>query len=124
MRDTNLTDKSGAAVDEVAGGLSAARQALLAASPTDFKLDIKVLTQKCFGSAGCVLSYRVSPTYLGRTPLTGSYEYTYSVTGGKNGPQINTLISRGNDVTINEESASTSSAEAVLTATVTRVTAR
>jgi hypothetical protein len=32
---------------------------------TDFEIGIKILENKCFGSAGCSVTYRIKPKYLG-----------------------------------------------------------
>lgn len=36
----------------------------------DFKLRVKILSEECFGSAGCSVEFRVLPTYVG----SGTYE--------------------------------------------------
>jgi hypothetical protein len=32
---------------------------------SDSELGIKILEKKCFGSAGCSVTYRIKPTYVG-----------------------------------------------------------
>lgn len=63
-------------------------------APKDFELKVKTLSKECFGSAGCLIEYRVVPTYLGvESDLeSASVEVTYKVTGGSDGPQIGTFM--------------------------------
>lgn len=92
------------------------------AVPADFKIGIKVLKQSCFGSAGCNVTYRIDPQYVGPGTLNGSYEVTYQVTGGEDGPQINTFTIEGTTATYDQqEVASTKTTKPVLVATVTSV---
>lgn len=60
------------------------------ATPADFKLSAKILSQECFGSAGCNLTYRVQVD-SGRHD--GTYEITYDVIvpGSEDGPHTDTL---------------------------------
>ena len=53
--------------------------------PKDFKIGIKILTKECFGSAGCNITYRIKPEYVGSQafPDSGTTEVTYEVTGGE-----------------------------------------
>jgi hypothetical protein len=89
----------------------------------DFTLTLNVLSKKCFGSAGCNLSYAIDPVYAGSTPLTSQeYTVTYQVTGGKDGPQINSFTGAGERITYDkEESIQTSSSKATLKVEVTNV---
>lgn len=63
-------------------------------APDDFEMKVKTLSKECFGSAGCLIEYRVVPTYLGvESDLdSASVEITYKVTGGSDGPQIGTFM--------------------------------
>jgi hypothetical protein len=36
---------------------------------SDFEIGIKILEKKCFGSAGCSLTYRIKPKYVGTQEL-------------------------------------------------------
>ncbi len=38
--------------------------------PSDFTIDVKILEKKCYGSAGCLVRYRIEPTHVGSSPLT------------------------------------------------------
>lgn len=94
-------------------------------SPTadDFKLKAKILSKQCFGTAGCNLTYRIQLAYVGQTlDPDSSYEVTYKVSGGEDGPQINTLTVEGDQFTTDgEEIVSTPSAGTKLRVTVTDV---
>jgi hypothetical protein len=92
--------------------------------PTDFDLAVKITRKKCFGSAGCNIDYQVELSYNGLQPLDDliSYDLTYEVTGGEDGPAINTLTVPGDAYSFEDsESASTASSSTVLKATVTDV---
>jgi hypothetical protein len=87
---------------------------------TDFALSVKVLEKTCYGSAGCNLSYRVKVGYGGE-PLDPSktYELTYEVRGGEDGPQVNTLTVQGDSSQVDEEELiSTKSSKAKLSVVV------
>jgi hypothetical protein len=94
-------------------------------TPADFRIDVVVTSKHCFGSAGCNLEYDVDLTYAGTTPLDpdGTWTLIYEVDGGKDGPQIEnlTLTGDGKATVPQDESISTSSGSAVLTAHVTSV---
>jgi hypothetical protein len=51
--------------------------------PEDFELEVQVLEQQCFGSAGCNVTFRIGVAYNGGTIYEGEGPYTvvYSVTG-------------------------------------------
>lgn len=61
-----------------------------AAGPADFKLSVKILTQQCFGSAGCNLTYRAQ---IDSGPSAGTYEVSYEVAvpRDENSPYADTL---------------------------------
>lgn len=90
----------------------------------DFTVAIQVTSKHCFGSAGCNVTYRIQPTYVGHTPLDPAQQYTvtYQVTGPKDGPQINSFTIQGTQATINqEEIADVPSSQTQMTAQVTEV---
>jgi hypothetical protein len=60
------------------------------AGPGDFGLSVKLLSQECFGSAGCNITYRVQ---VDHGPTNGSYEVSYEVAvpGDENSPYQGTL---------------------------------
>lgn len=90
----------------------------------DWTISVKTLKKECFGSAGCNVTYRINPAYIGPAtarPDTGVIEVTYQVTGGED-PQINTFTANRTQTSVAaEENLSTSSAAAILDATVTDV---
>jgi len=49
-------------------------------------LTVKITSKECFGSAGCVLTYKASPKTSANLPLDGTYDVTYSIRGGEDGP--------------------------------------
>lgn len=89
----------------------------------DFRIDTTVLKKKCFGSAGCNVTYTIDPTFLGVTgALEGrSFKVIYEVTGGED-PEIGNFSLTGTNMRYAESSSiSTPSSDAVLTAQVTSV---
>lgn len=87
-----------------------------------FVLSVKVLSKDCFGSAGCNLTYRVVPKFVGPGD-PNSLEVTYEVIGGEDGPKIGTFTidSAGTATYDSEQTISTSSASTTLKARVTEV---
>lgn len=88
----------------------------------DFKLKVKILRKKCFGSAGCNITYRIDVTYTGMgLDPTKTYEVTYDVKGAED-PIVNTLEVTGDTASVQqEEMASTRRSTDKLTAVVTSV---
>lgn len=95
-----------------------------APTKNDFKLAIKVLSKQCFGSAGCNVSYRIIlATYTGpELDPSETYEVTYVVRGGEDGPVTNTFSVTGDESSVDsEESVSTKSKDSKLTVVVSDV---
>lgn len=93
-----------------------------APAPGDFKLTVVEMEKKCFGSAGCLITFRVEVTYLGLILPDPSKTFTaiYDVTGGDE-PMTNRFTITGSQVSVpSEEMIQTGGPNAVLTATVTR----
>lgn len=93
-------------------------------SVDDWHLELKILERKCFGSAGCNITFRIVPSFVGVEPVpeTGTLEVTYQVDGGEDGPQINTFEVRGDSAYHDdEERISTASSGDELTVKVTAV---
>lgn len=93
-----------------------------APTPADFKLEVVELSKKCFGSAGCLVTFQLNVTYLGAHLPDPARTFTaiYDVTGGDQ-PMTNRLTINGDQVsTPSEEMIQTSGPDAVLVATVTR----
>ncbi|MFD8494641.1 hypothetical protein [Amycolatopsis sp. NPDC059657] len=53
----------------------------LLASPADFTVTVKTLEKKCFGSAGCNVTYRIDPKTT--TPCFPSCTVLYEIVGGE-----------------------------------------
>ncbi|WP_406070357.1 hypothetical protein [Micromonospora sp. NBC_01638] len=88
----------------------------------DFKLNVKTLRKKCFGSAGCNITYRIDVTYTGDgLDPSSTYEVTYEVKGAED-PIINTFEVTGDSASVRqEETASTKRSGDKLTAVATDV---
>lgn len=96
-------------------------------TPADFVVTLTLTEQKCFGSAGCNVNYRVeTPAYIGTAPLptSGTIEVTYKVLGAED-PIMESFTVSGGQVRWTEEGyASTQNADVELTAEVTAVNYR
>lgn len=92
-------------------------------TPEDFEIDLTVLSEQCFGSAGCNVTFRITPTYVGSGAIDEvQATVIYEVTGAES-PITNSFELLGNG-TYNyqpEEMASTPSASAELSAEVVEV---
>jgi len=100
-----------------------AKPPLYRPKPADFQLAIIVLSRKCFGSAGCNVTYRLDVAYLGdRVPDSDHpFRVLYTVSGGDD-PQQGSFRMVGSQVTVPaQELAQTPSAKAELVAVVTGV---
>lgn len=90
--------------------------------PSDFKIGIKIRDKECFGSAGCNVTYRIDPEYVGDQPLpNGEIEVAYEVSGAEDEIISLFTISDGSASFDEEEDTSTSSSGAKLEAKVTDV---
>ena len=90
----------------------------------DIHLAVKTLKKQCFGSAGCLVTYRVDATISAAAHLDPSktYEVIYSVRGDESGPSVNTMTVTGDNYERDsEEIANTPSSKTKLVATVTSV---
>lgn len=92
-------------------------------SPAMFKVGIKVLEKKCFGSAGCNVTFRIEPEYLGTVdlPSDGTVEVFYEVKGGEDPLLNNFTIEDGQASYDSEERIQTASSDDELTGVVTSV---
>lgn len=91
--------------------------------PSDFSLAVKILEKDCFGSAGCLITYRIDVSYGGPAldPAT-EYEVIYEVSGDEDGPITNTFTVQGDSASVDkEEDASTKNSKVKLTAKVIEV---
>lgn len=97
----------------------------VAPTKSDFKITLKVVTQDCFGDAGCVVTYepKLQQLSLGDFDPSVTYDVTYEVRGDQNGPQIDTLQVTGSKYSSSEGTAQTSSSGVQLRAVITDVEA-
>jgi hypothetical protein len=90
----------------------------------DFEVGLKVLSKKCFGSAGCSLTVRIAPVYVGKTPMPTDkvIDVTYEIRGRARGVQINTFsIEEGTMYYEDEEALRTETSRSPLSVEVTDV---
>lgn len=94
-------------------------------SKADFKIDLKILKKQCFGSAGCNVTYRIDPKFVGTGELpTGTIEVIYAVKGAES-PIVNTFtIEDGEARFDSEETTSINKSSDKLTAAITEVNVR
>lgn len=90
----------------------------------DFKITLKVLERKCYGTAGCNITYRVNAVQVpeGLDP-EAQYEVSYKITGGEDVHEATLTINEGkfDATTVFDEMAQTKSKNTKLTATATAV---
>lgn len=113
---------------ELPAGVSGDEPALsdgVAIAPRNIKLGLNTRSQQCFGSAGCNVTVQVNPDYVGNQDVsTGSWEITYEIRGGEDGPIIETMtLTDGTFSFPEEQSLSTTSAGVKLRAVATSVSA-
>ncbi|GAA4383471.1 hypothetical protein [Tsukamurella soli] len=92
-------------------------------SASDFTIDVIVTKSHCFGSAGCNVSYTITPHYIGSTAdLAGAdVRVIYRVLGGEE-PVTDSFTLTGTSVPYTDESTlETESSDYKLTAEVTQV---
>jgi hypothetical protein len=101
--------------------------AYITPTKADFAIKLKILSKECFGSAGCVVSYRpqlVENFIDGSTDPSVTYDVSYTVLGGQDGAISDTIYATGDQY---EEpmdgTAQTVSSGVKLTAKVTAVEA-
>ncbi|MCF8570459.1 hypothetical protein L5G32_09290 [Gordonia sp. HY002] len=90
---------------------------------SDFTLSVLTEEKKCFGSAGCLVTISLSPTFDGMSAtLEGrSFKVLYEIQGGEE-PILDRFTMTGMRATIDESlSVRTASSDAVITAEVTQV---
>lgn len=97
----------------------------IAVAARNFKIGVKTRRQECFGSAGCNVTVQIDPDYVGNQDVsTGSWEITYEIRGGEDGPIIETMtLTDGTFSFPEEQSVSTTSSGTKLTAVATDVAA-
>lgn len=90
--------------------------------PEDFTIEVIVLSESCFGSAGCNVTYEIEVGWLVRLDPSVTYQLTYEVTGSEYGTSIDTVEITGEEyVPPFEAITSTPNADVDLTATPVRI---
>lgn len=69
--------------------------------PSDFQLEVIVIEQECFGSAGCIVTYRIQVAYAGAQAPDPKQTFTvsYDLLGGEE-PEIGSFSVRGTSVSV------------------------
>lgn len=70
--------------------------------PQDIQLRPKILSKKCFGSAGCNVTFSVRVTLHTVLPEDVEYLVTYEVTGGED-PLVNSMTIQGTSANVTAE---------------------
>jgi hypothetical protein len=92
-----------------------------APKPSDFKLKVQTITKECFGSAGCIVTYRVKPTWSKAYDPDTTYTVSYKLTGGED-PAVGSFEVTGDTASYDSEnSIQTPSSSSVLKAKPTQV---
>lgn len=88
----------------------------------DIKLTAKITDKQCFGSAGCLITFKVNMAYSGPDLSTDdTWEVTYEVTGIKDGPMIGSFDITGDTYDVNEVNVDTTSSKKKISIKVTGV---
>lgn len=69
----------------------------------DFDVEISVKEQACFGSAGCNLTLRTEPDYVGSGFPVGTWEVTYEINGIEDAPLIRSFELQGDQIAFDDE---------------------
>jgi hypothetical protein len=92
-----------------------------APDPRNFTATPKVISKKCFGSAGCNISLRIDLA-ASVTPEPGvSWLIAYEIRGVQDGPQVGSLTLTGDSIEGTEERVSTASSKSKITIKVVSV---
>lgn len=91
--------------------------------PTDFKLTPSITRKKCFGSAGCNITFRVDAEYVGKFPLEDDWTWVvvYEINGVEDAPEVGSFELTGTRMTIRDEDVSTVSPRSKITLKVASV---
>ena len=93
-------------------------------TPADFQVTVIVTEQKCFGSAGCIFTYTIDPTYIGTRTSPGPATVVYEIQGADETQTGNFEIDATGRATFDKEERIDASPGAVLSAVVTQVVER
>lgn len=69
----------------------------------DFNVEVSVKEQACFGSAGCNLTLRTEPDYVGSGFPVGTWEVTYEINGIEDAPLIRSFELQGDQIAFDDE---------------------
>lgn len=74
-------------------------------APADFAIEVIELERQCFGSAGCNVTYRINPTYVGAVAPAPSetFTVTYDLQGGDSPESGSFTVRNGQARTSHEE---------------------
>lgn len=98
--------------------------AAYAPKKADWKVTVTTRKKQCFGDAGCNVTVKTVPAYVGTRDLpdTGTIEVTYELSGDESGPIVETFtVTNGSARYTEEESLSTRSSGTKVKAKVTGV---
>src|SRR4051812_30464552 len=102
-----LKPETGSAVTGTAHTATADKPGL---QPSDFILTVKVTRKKCFGDAGCNVSYRIDLSTTFKLKPGLRFLVTYEVVGMRDGPEVDNFTITGDTFSgANEEYAETAS---------------
>jgi hypothetical protein len=89
---STTTEPSTPAVEASEPGEEPAASEPTALKASDLKVTMKITSKECYGSAGCLLGYKVKVVWAG-TPreLDADYDVTYKITGDEDGPVLETF---------------------------------
>lgn len=97
-------------------------EAVYMPTPADFSIEVIEVERSCFGSAGCNITYRINPTYIGATkpPKDLAYTVLYDLKGAES-PKTGNFEVDGEQVKMQRQDSVSTPVGAKLTATPTRV---
>ncbi len=92
--------------------------------PSDITVKVKIDSKDNFGDAGSVITYEPDATLNSSAfDPNVTYQVTYEVRGGQDGPEIHSFTVTGNQMTYDQQTTQTASVNQKLTARVTSVDA-
>lgn len=92
----------------------------VAPTPADFRIDVAITEQKCFGSAGCSYELAIAPVQVTAKDITGKWTVVYQITGGDE-PQTGNFTLTGSQANWDAEKRIRGSAGATFGAEITQI---
>jgi hypothetical protein len=89
--------------------------------PSDFVVGVIEMERKCFGSAGCSVTYTINPQYVGSGDLPDKTTVIYKVLGGEDPQTGNFTIDQDGTATFDREARISTDQNSTLTAQVVQV---